>query len=113
MKILLVGEFSSFHNYLKDGLVKLGHEVVIVANGDGWKNIPCDLTWQSPYKGIIGKLHSFYKLLILSKQLVEYDVVQLIFTSFLKIIIIPLNCFRECKHSFFYNQRKRSINHIF
>lgn len=83
MKILLVGEFSSFHKYLKDGLVKLGHEVVIVANGDGWKNIPCDLTWQSPYKGIIGKLHSFYKLLILSKQLVEYDVVQLIAPSFL------------------------------
>lgn len=32
MKILLVGEFSSFHKYLKDGLTKLGHEVVIAAN---------------------------------------------------------------------------------
>jgi glycosyltransferase involved in cell wall biosynthesis len=42
MRILLVGEFSRLHNSLKEGLLKLGHEVVIVSNGDGFKNYPSD-----------------------------------------------------------------------
>jgi glycosyltransferase involved in cell wall biosynthesis len=43
MRILLVGEFSRLHNSLKEGLVALGHEVVIVASGDDFKNYPVDL----------------------------------------------------------------------
>ena len=42
MRILLVGEFSRLHNSLKEGLLKLGHEIVIVSNGDGFKNYPSD-----------------------------------------------------------------------
>ena len=40
MKILLLGDYSSLHNYLKKGLVELGHEVTLLSNGDGWKKIP-------------------------------------------------------------------------
>lgn len=42
MRILLVGEFSRLHNSLKEGLVALGHEVVLINNGDGFKNYPSD-----------------------------------------------------------------------
>ena len=44
MRILLVGEFSRLHNSLKEGLVALGHEVVLINNGDGFKNFPSDYT---------------------------------------------------------------------
>lgn len=39
MRILLLGDFSSFHKYLKKGLEELGHEVVLASLGDGWKKI--------------------------------------------------------------------------
>jgi glycosyltransferase involved in cell wall biosynthesis len=38
MKILLVGEYSRLHNSLKEGLETLGHEAVIVSDGDSFKN---------------------------------------------------------------------------
>lgn len=42
MRIALVGEFSRLHNSLKEGLVVLGHDVVLFNNGDGFKNYPSD-----------------------------------------------------------------------
>ena len=42
MRILLVGEFSRLHNSLKEGLVAFGHEMVLINNGDGFKNFPSD-----------------------------------------------------------------------
>lgn len=49
MRILLVGEFSRLHNSLKEGLTALGHEVVIIANGDGFKNYPADLSTKAKW----------------------------------------------------------------
>ena len=43
MRILLVGEFSRLHNSLKEGLVKLGHEVTIISSGDGMKKFATDI----------------------------------------------------------------------
>ncbi|MGB3592045.1 MAG: glycosyltransferase [Nonlabens sp.] len=43
MRILLVGEYSGFHNSLKHGLQALGHEVTLLAGGDGFKNYPVDV----------------------------------------------------------------------
>ena len=43
MRILLVGEYSRLHNSLKEGLVQLGHEVVLLSSGDGFKNFPSDI----------------------------------------------------------------------
>jgi len=43
MRILLVGEYSRFHNSLKEGLVTLGHEVTLVGTGDAFKNYPVDI----------------------------------------------------------------------
>lgn len=39
MRILLLGDFSSLHRYLKEGLQHLGYDVTLVSNGDGWKKI--------------------------------------------------------------------------
>jgi len=43
MKILLVGEYSRLHNSLKEGLQALGHDVTLVATGDGFKKYPADV----------------------------------------------------------------------
>lgn len=54
MKILLVGEYSRLHNSLKEGLIALGHEAVIVGHGDGFKNYDVDYLiekrWDSGWK---------------------------------------------------------------
>ena len=39
MKVLLIGDFSSFHKYLSDGLKANGCEVTLVSGTDGWKKI--------------------------------------------------------------------------
>ena len=53
MKILLIGEYSGFHNSLKKGLQQLGHTVVLVGDGDNYKNYPVDIStkpvWFSKY----------------------------------------------------------------
>lgn len=43
MRILLIGEYSGFHNALKKGLVEHGHEVTLVGDGDGFKRFPVDI----------------------------------------------------------------------
>ena len=79
MKILLVGEFSGFHNNLKEGLVALGHEVVLASTGDGWKKFPSDINWLPiRFKGRLGYLEYLYKQYKLSKNLKGFDVVQFI-----------------------------------
>jgi len=95
MKILLVGEYSRLHNSLKEGLQKLGHQVVILAAGDGFKNYPVDIKLEASFfKSSFGnKIRQLvYRLTkidlaateILKKfnklrpQLTGFDVVQLI-----------------------------------
>ena len=76
MKILLVGDYSSFHKYLSVGLKNLGHDVVLFSNGDFWKKIDgfdrnlFDCRTKNPFK----LLKSIFKTLSLMKG---YDVVQL------------------------------------
>jgi glycosyltransferase involved in cell wall biosynthesis len=49
MRILLVGEYSGFHNSLKHGLQQLGHQVTIIGDGDGFKKFPVDIEVGSNY----------------------------------------------------------------
>ncbi|MEO4004659.1 glycosyltransferase [Flavobacterium sp. CAU 1735] len=53
MKILLVGEYSRLHNSLKEGLMTLGHQVVLVGSGDHFKNYAVDYSirtkWTTQY----------------------------------------------------------------
>lgn len=78
MRILLLGEFSALHNNLKDGLLELGHEVVIAANGDGFKKIPSDISFESLLPGKLGRLERGLRPLMNLQKLMGYDVAQLI-----------------------------------
>ena len=57
MRILLVGEFSRLHNSLKAGLVAAGHEVVLINNGDSFKNYPTDISIKATFfKSKLGRI---------------------------------------------------------
>jgi len=95
MKILLLGEYSRLHNSLKEGLVQLGHEVVLVGTGDDFKRFPVDINvsstlrnhffynkwWLAVYK-LTGfdyfKKDVYRNLLKIAPQLSGFDIVQLI-----------------------------------
>ena len=47
MKILLLGEYSNLHNSLKQALLNMGHEVLLVGNGDGFKKYETDILIKS------------------------------------------------------------------
>jgi glycosyltransferase involved in cell wall biosynthesis len=95
MKILLVGEFSRLHNSLKEGLLALGHEVVLVNNGDGFKNFPADISiranffksrignilrkiWYKLFKKDVALLEHGIRFWWISRKLKDFDVVQFI-----------------------------------
>lgn len=96
MKILLIGEYSRFHNSLKEGLVSLGHSVTIVGTGDDFKKYPVDISiapTTSKTNWFVNKIrHLIYRLTKVDMALVEtgnkfwkqreqmkgYDVVQFI-----------------------------------
>ena len=75
MRILLVGEFSRLHNSLKEGLVALGHEVVIIANGDGFKNFPADLSTKAKWSE--SKLGNYFRQIIF--RITNWDAAKLEF----------------------------------
>lgn len=101
MRILLVGEYSRLHNSLKEGLQALGHDVTIMASGDGFKNYPVDIkithsfhnSFLKKLKVLIYKLTSidlgsleiYFKAKKKLKNLGHFDVVQLINESSLKV----------------------------
>jgi len=49
MRILLIGEYSRFHNSLKEGLQSLGHEVLLIGTGDYFKKFPVDINIDAVY----------------------------------------------------------------
>ena len=95
MKILLIGEYSNLHNSLKQGLVNNGHNVVLLSNGDGFKNYEADILIKSSFfekkflkiiakvvdrlTGIsLNEIELFIRTLFKIKSLKKFDVVQLI-----------------------------------
>lgn len=95
MRILLVGEYSRLHNSLKEGLTALGHEVILVGDGDGFKQFPADYSIEPLlsknriinilrqalfriFKYDLAKLERGLRFYSLLKKLRGFDVVQLI-----------------------------------
>ncbi len=95
MRILLVGEFSRLHNSLKEGLTKLGHEVVIIGSGDQFKKYPIDINIDSKFfnkqpllllrklihkltKQDIAQIETYFRVKNKFASLKGFDVVQLI-----------------------------------
>ena len=78
MKILLLGEFSSFHQNLAEGLRALGHDAIVAGDGDGYKNIHVDIKLDSKHQNFYGKLERNLKKVKFLSRIEGYDVVQLI-----------------------------------
>jgi glycosyltransferase involved in cell wall biosynthesis len=96
MKILLIGEYSRLHNSLKEGLVALGHEVILLSSGDYFKKFDTDYSFHSSFlsgywlprkiKNVIHKLTGIdlekaergLRFYLLLPQLKNFDHVQLI-----------------------------------
>lgn len=101
MRILLVGEYSRLHNSLKEGLQEFGHEVVVMASGDGFKNYPVDVYINHSFHNkLLKKLKVLiYKLTSIDlgsiqmylrakkqlKALGDFDIVQLINESAINV----------------------------
>lgn len=83
MKILLFGEYSNVHYTLCQSLRRAGHEVLLVSDGDDWKNYPRDVDVRRKCPGKWGSALLLLKLLTLLPRLRGYDVVQLINPAFL------------------------------
>lgn len=95
MRILLVGEYSRFHNSLKEGLLTLGHDVVIIGDND-FKNYPLDIsvyakTFKNSYflnkirQGIfrffkidVAQIEIAFRFYAHRKKLTGFDIVQLV-----------------------------------
>ena len=73
MRVLLIGEYSRLHNSLKEGLVKLGCEVIIVANSDGFKEFPVD--YSTDFKFCKTKIINISRQIIV--RLFNYDIAKL------------------------------------
>ena len=84
MKILLIGEYSNVHATLAEGLRKLGHQVTVISDGDGWKNYPRDID-VSRKVGKWGGIQLMLRLWRLLPKMRGYDVVQLINPMFFEL----------------------------
>ena len=85
MKILLFGEYSNVHHTLCEALRRAGHEVLLISDGDGWKDYPRDIDLRRCLGGPVGSLLYLTKLLFLLPKLRGFDVVQLINPIFLDV----------------------------
>jgi glycosyltransferase involved in cell wall biosynthesis len=95
MRILLIGEYSKLHNSLKQGLFANNYEVLLVADGDGFKNYPSDLSYKAKFfdhkylyhfriaiykltRIDVLKIEKFIRFYLLLPKLKNFDVIQLI-----------------------------------
>lgn len=94
MNILLIGEYNRSHYFLKEGLQKLGHTVLVVGLTDGFKKVDVDIEiknkfdhgWSKKLKVLMFKflkidLHSLNikkQISNIKTELSGYDVVQFI-----------------------------------
>lgn len=84
MRILLLGEYSNVHHTLAKGLRNRGHEVLLVSNGDFWKNYPRDIDVARP-EGRWGGLRLLVRIISLLPRLRGFDIVQIINPLFFEL----------------------------
>lgn len=80
MKILLFGEYSNVHWTLAEAYRKLGHQVIVVSDGDWWKNYQRDI--DIPYNNKF-RFAIFLLRIIFDQKFKNNDIVQLINYRFL------------------------------
>ena len=85
MRILLFGEYSNVHHTLCEALRSAGHEVLLISDGDGWKDYPRDKDLRRRKNGPLGSLLYLAQVLTLLPKLRGFDVVQLINPVFIDV----------------------------
>ena len=85
MKILLLGEYSNVHATLAKGLRKLGHQVTVVSDGDGWKNYQRDIDLTRRSLSHTDTLLYYMRAWKTISKCKDYDVVQIINPMFLEL----------------------------
>lgn len=76
MKILILGEASFVHSTLRDALRSLGHDVILVSDGNNGRGCPRDIDVErNPRWGKLGGLMVLWKLLVNIGKLRGNDVV--------------------------------------
>ncbi len=105
MRILLLGDYSNVHWTLATGLRALGHEAVVVSDGDGWKNYPRDIDLSRHSLGHWDTLRYYLRCWQVVSRLRGFDVVQLINPIFLDL--------RANKISPFYHFLRRHNRKLF
>ena len=85
MHILLFGEYSNVHHTLCEALRRAGHEVLLVSDGDGWKDYPRDVDLRRTKEGPLGSLLYLSRLATLLPKLRDFDVVQIVNPIFLDV----------------------------
>ena len=78
MKILLLGEFSNVHWTLAQALRRLGHEVMVVSDGNSWRQYPCDVRLSRKSGSLFHTLRYIIEILCQLPKWRGYDVVQVI-----------------------------------
>ncbi|MCB5196116.1 hypothetical protein [Deefgea salmonis] len=84
MRVLLVGDYSGVHLNLSKGLAELGHDVMLVSAGDGFKKIPSDYYWKVCVSGKISRLLGIHdsEFILRNKELIDlmsgFDIVQIV-----------------------------------
>jgi len=85
MKVLLLGEYSSLHWTLAQGLKLLGHNVTVASDGDGFKNYRRDIDLARKSSGLKDTFDTFKTVFCNLKNFKNYDVVQLINPCFTQL----------------------------
>ena len=78
MKILLLGEASFVHSTLRKGFSELGHEVILMSDGNKRNNCPRDVDLKRNMKwGKLSGIFLLFKLLVNCRKLFGNDIVQI------------------------------------
>lgn len=78
MKILFIGEYSNVHATLAEGLRQLGHQVLVVSDGDCYFGYKRDISLSRKGTGKWAALRYIAKLFLTLPRLRGFDIVQLI-----------------------------------
>ncbi|NDW08671.1 glycosyltransferase family 4 protein [Dysgonomonas sp. 520] len=97
MKILLLGEYSNVHWTLATGLRNLGHKVMVVSDGDGFKNYQRDIDISMKSENRMGQIKCLFSILRTLPKLKGFDVVQVINPNFTRIHHINLLLYKYLK----------------
>lgn len=86
LKILFVGDASSYHRTLAEGLRRLGHEATVVSSGGHWLNTDRDIDICRRGKGKLWGLELWLRInLSIKKKLRGYDVVSVATQSYVEL----------------------------